>query len=79
MVMKLTPKLKSYKEELDFLYKKIGEIEWEIATIFYGKKAIRSSEMEILHEQQENYSANIEVLVEKIRNEVSRLNRENRL
>lgn len=34
MENKLTPKLKEYKEDFDFLHKKIGELEWERATIF---------------------------------------------
>ncbi len=38
MENKLTPELKSYKEEFDFLHKKIGEIEWEIAIMFYRKR-----------------------------------------
>ena len=48
MEKKLTPELKLYKEEFDFLHKKIGELEWEIATIFYGRKAVTRSEIETL-------------------------------
>ena len=36
----LTPKLKSLKEEFDFLHKKIGELEWELATIFKDEKLL---------------------------------------
>ncbi|WP_411167440.1 hypothetical protein ACH36K_09745 [Clostridium sp. MB05] len=43
MEKKLTLELKLYKEEFDFLHKKIGELEWEIATIFYGRKAVTRS------------------------------------
>ena len=71
----LTPELKSYKEEFDFLHKKIGELEWEIATIFYGRKAVSRSEIETLEERLENYRANIGMLVEKIRIEVTEVNK----
>ena len=43
MSKKLTPELEKLKEEYDFLHKRIGELEWEIATIFYDKKAIFES------------------------------------
>lgn len=75
MAKNLTPELKSYKEEFDFLHKKIGELEWELATIFYGRKAVQRSEIEILEDQLENYRANIGILVEKIRNEVTEANK----
>ena len=75
MKKKLTPDLKSYKEEFDFLHKKIGELEWEIATIFYGRKAVARSEIETLEDRLENYRANIGMLVEKIRNEVTEANK----
>ncbi|KQU24979.1 hypothetical protein J7E55_26610 [Bacillus sp. ISL-53] len=55
MEKKLTPELKKYKEEFDFLHKKIGELEWEIATIHYGRKAVASSEYETLEAQLDNY------------------------
>ncbi|MEK4404735.1 hypothetical protein MKZ26_09950 [Sporosarcina sp. FSL K6-6792] len=70
MEKKLTPELKLYKEEFDFLHKKIGELEWEIATIFYGRKAFKRSEIETLKDRLENYRDNIGMLVEKIRDEV---------
>ena len=71
----LTPELKSYKEEFDFLHKKIGELEWEIATIFYGRKAVTRSEIETLEERLENYRVNTGMLVEKIRIEVTEVNK----
>ena len=77
MEKKLTPELKLYKEEFDFLHKKIGELEWEIATIFYGRKAITRLEIETLEDRLENYRANIGMLVEKIRNEVQNLTNPN--
>lgn len=75
MDKKLTPKLQSYKEEFDFLHKKIGELEWEIATMFYGRKAVIRSETEILEDRLENYRANIGMLVEKVRDEVREANK----
>ncbi len=46
MEKNLMPELKSLKEEFDFLHKKIGELEWELATIFYDRKAVRGIEIE---------------------------------
>lgn len=42
----LPPELKSYKEEFDFLHKKIGDLEWELATIYLGRKGVLQSEMD---------------------------------
>ena len=75
MEKKLTPKLKLCKEEFDFLHKKIGELEWELATIYYGRKAVASSEYETLEDRLENYRVNIGMLVEKIRDEVVAANK----
>lgn len=75
MERKLTPQLKSYKEEFDFLHKKIGELEWEIATIFYGQKSVFRSEIEALEDRLENYRDNIGILVEKIKEEVTEANK----
>ena len=75
MEKKFTPELKSYKEEFDFLHKKIGELEWEIATIFYGRKAVFQREIEELEDMLENYRCNMGILLEKIRNEVRKANK----
>lgn len=72
---KYTSKLKSYKEEFDFLHKKIGELEWEHATMFYGRKAVARSEIETLEEQIENYRNNMGILLEKVKNEVTKVNK----
>lgn len=71
------PELKSYKEEFDFIHKKIGDLEWERATIYLGKKAIMRSDIEMIDEQIENYRENIRILIEKVRNEVQRINHQN--
>ena len=75
MEKNLTPKLKSYKEEFDFIHKKIGELEWELATMFLGRKGVKLTETEILEEQLENYRVNTGILVERIRNEVTEANK----
>lgn len=74
MEKKLTPKLKLYKEEFDFLHKKIGELEWELATKYYARKGVTRSENETL-DQLENYTDNIRILVEKISDEVAAANK----
>lgn len=66
--------LKSFKEEYDFLHKKIGELEWELATLFYGRKAVAKSETDSLHDRLDNYRENMGILVEKVREEVSKIN-----
>lgn len=73
----MPPELKSYKEEFDFIHKKIGDLEWERATIYLGKKAIMRSDIETIDEQIENYRENISILIEKVRNEVQRINHQN--
>lgn len=73
----MPPELKSYKEEFGFIYKKIGDLEWERATIYLGKKAIMRSDIEMIDEQIENYRENISILIEKVRNEVQRINHQN--
>lgn len=73
----MPPELKSYKEEFDFIHKKIGDLEWERATIYLGKKAIMRSDIEMIDEQIENYRENISILIEKVRNEVQRINHQN--
>ena len=76
--MKSMPlELKSYKEEFDFIHRKIGDLEWERATIYLGKKAILRSDIEMIDEQLENYRENISILIEKVRNEVQRINHQN--
>ena len=71
------PELKSYKEEFDFIHKKIGDLEWELATIYLGRKAILGSDIEKIEAQLENYRENISILVENVRDEVQRINQQN--
>lgn len=70
MAKSVPPELREYKEEFGFLHKKIGELEWELATIFYGRKAIDGREAEMLEDQLENYRENISILVEKVKREI---------
>lgn len=74
MEKKLTPELQAYKEEFDFLHRKIGELEWEIVTIFYGRKAVTRLEIEMLEDQLQNYRVNIGILIERIKNEIKKVN-----
>ncbi|WP_339620261.1 hypothetical protein [Eubacterium sp.] len=70
----LSPELRAYKTELDFLFKKMGELEWELATVYLGKKAVRRSEVDLIREQLENYQTNVNILLEKVRGEVQKMN-----
>ena len=74
MEKKLTPELKVLKKDLEFINKKIGELEWERAIRFYGKIAVLSSEVEKIDIQIENYRENKVILIEKIENAVSKQN-----
>jgi len=66
--------LRTYKEEFDFLHKKIGDLEWELATLYLGKKAVLQSDIDRIEDQLENYRENIGILVSKVREEVKRIN-----
>ena len=72
------PELKSYKEEFDFIHKKNGDLEWELTTIYLGRKAILGSDIEKIEAQLENYRENISILIENVRDEVQRINQQNR-
>jgi uncharacterized coiled-coil DUF342 family protein len=76
MDKKLTLELKKLKEEFDFLHKKIGELEWKIATIFYGRKAVFGNEIDILYEQLDNYRENMGILIEQIKEETTKANKQ---
>lgn len=76
MEKKLTPELRNLKEEFDFTHKKIGELEWKIATMQYGRKCVVRNEYDILYDQLASYRGSMEILVERIRNEVSKANME---
>lgn len=73
-MQKYSNELNALKAEYDFLHKKIGELEWQLATIYLGKIAIHRSEIDMLHDQIENYRDNMGILIEKVRAEVSRIN-----
>lgn len=67
-------KIKALKAEFDFLHKKIGELEWELATIHLNRLGVPLAEIETIREQLENYRDNMEILIEKVHEEVSRSN-----
>lgn len=74
MAPKLTPELKKLKDEFDFLHKKIGELYWERETIFYGRRAIMQEETDRIDDQIQNYADNIDILLQRVREEVRRAN-----
>ena len=78
MEKRLTPELKRLKEEFDYLHKKIGELEWENATKLYGKSAMLRSEMDTACIQLENYKENMDILIERIKSEVTKANQAKR-
>ena len=75
MEKRLTAELKSLKEEFDFIHKKIGDLEWERAIRFYGKKAVLSSDVDKIDMQIENYRDNMIILIGKIEDAVSEANK----
>ena len=75
MEKRLTAELKSLKEEFDFIHKKIGDLEWERAIRFYGKKAVLSSDVYKIDMQIENYRDNMIILIGKIEDAVSEANK----
>ena len=78
MENKLTPELNKLKTEFDFLHQKIGELEWELATRYYGKRAVLRSEIDMIEAQLGNYRENIGILLEKVEDEVRKANELNR-
>lgn len=75
MEKRLTAELKSLKEEFDFIHKRIGDLEWERAIRFYGKKAVLSSDVDKIDMQIENYRDNMIILIGKIEDAVSEANK----
>lgn len=75
MEKRLTAELKSLKEEFDFIHKKIGDLEWERAIRFYGKKVVLSSDVDKIDMQIENYRDNMIILIGKIEDAVSEANK----
>ena len=67
----LPPELKQMKEEYDFLHKKIGELEWEMATMYLNRIGVRRSDIDLLEDQLENYRNSMGLLIEKVKNYIS--------
>ncbi|WP_349818041.1 MULTISPECIES: hypothetical protein [Clostridium] len=70
MDKKLTPELKKCKEEFDYLHKKIGELEWERAIMYYDRKGVFRFEIEELEDRIKNYKDNMELLLNKVSDEI---------
>lgn len=66
MSKEISSEMKKFKEEFDFIHKKIGELEWERATIFLGRKEVAQQEFDLIDEQIDNYRNNMLILIEKI-------------
>ena len=67
MSKEISLEMKKFKEEFDFIHKKIGELEWERATIFLGRKGVAQREFDLIDEQIENYRNNMLILIEKVK------------
>lgn len=70
MDKKLTPELKICKEEFDYLHKKIGELEWERAIMYYGRKGVSRFEIDELEDRIKNYRDNMVLLLNKVSDEI---------
>ena len=75
MKKKLTPQLEEYKKDFEYHHKKIGELEWKLATIFYGKKAVARTEIDKLEIRLENHRVFMSNLIEDIQDEINKVNR----
>lgn len=67
MSKEISSEMKKFKEEFDFIHKKIGKLEWERATIFLGRKGVAQREFDLIDEQIDNYRNNMLILIEKIK------------
>lgn len=70
MDKRLTHELKKFKEEFDYLHNKIGELEWERAIMYYGRKGVLRFEIEELEDRIKNYRDNMVLLLNKISDEI---------
>lgn len=59
--------LRKFKEEFDFLHNKIGELEWEKTILYKDRIGVRTSEIDKINIQLENYRENIEIVIEKVK------------
>lgn len=59
--------LRKLKEEFDFLHNKIGELEWEKATLYNNRIGVCKSEIDRINIQLENYRENIGIVIEKVK------------
>lgn len=59
--------LRKFKEEFDFVHKKIGELEWKKAILYKDGIGVRASEMERIDMQLEIYTANRAIIIENVK------------
>ena len=67
----LPPELRHMKEEYDFLHKKIGELEWDMATMYLNRIGVYRSDIELLEDQLESYRNSMGLLLEKVKKHIS--------
>ena len=67
----LSPELRQMKEEYDFLHKKIGELEWEMATMYLNRIGVPRNEIELVEDQLDNYRQSMGLLIEKVKNHIT--------
>ena len=57
--------LNRLKEEFDFLYKRVAELEWEKSVLYKDRFGGLLSEIEKINIQLENYKENIGIVIER--------------
>ena len=75
MEKELTPKLKSHKKDLDSLYKKMSDLQWELATLSYNVENLKDTERRAIEKQIKSYQDIIDTLISRIEYEVLRSHR----
>ena len=78
MNKQLTPELKSLKQDFDFIHKKIGEAQWKIAIMYYGRIAVPIKESELLRDDFEHWMNHMKTVLKEIDMEVTAINKANR-
>lgn len=78
MNKQLTPELKSLKQDFDFVHKKIGELQWKIAIMHYGKVAVPLNISEPLYKELEHWIKHMDLLINNIKMEVIEINKTSR-
>lgn len=59
--------LNRLKEEFDFLYKRVRELEWEKSVLYKDRFGGPLPEIEKINIQLDNYIENIEIVIENVK------------